>query len=153
MLLWKLGTNLSWDTLSSEWYKNIKQLRVNSTSNYTLLTLYRFYFKGVNTSIELQVYDVTCGWPYLALFTVNSTSDYTLWTLYRSHFKSISASFELQVWRDMPLNLALCILKRWGTAPSCASSEALLGGFIICTAEFIGQYQLSKNAANAQLKY
>jgi hypothetical protein len=31
-----------------------------STSDYTLWTLYRFYFKGNRTNIKLQVYSVTC---------------------------------------------------------------------------------------------
>jgi hypothetical protein len=42
----------------------IKQERnnstVNSTSDYTLWTLYRSYFKGISANIELQVYNVTC---------------------------------------------------------------------------------------------
>jgi hypothetical protein len=33
---------------------------VNSISDYTLWTLYRFYFKGISANIELQVYSVTC---------------------------------------------------------------------------------------------
>jgi hypothetical protein len=33
---------------------------VNSTSDYTLKTLYRSYFKGISANSELQVYSVTC---------------------------------------------------------------------------------------------
>jgi hypothetical protein len=33
---------------------------VNSTSDYTLWTLSRSYFKGISANIELQVYSVTC---------------------------------------------------------------------------------------------
>jgi hypothetical protein len=33
---------------------------VNSTSDYTLWTLYLSYFKGISANIELQVYGVTC---------------------------------------------------------------------------------------------
>jgi hypothetical protein len=38
---------------------------VNSTSDYTLWTLYRSYFEGIRSKIELQVYNVTCCWPYI----------------------------------------------------------------------------------------
>jgi hypothetical protein len=33
---------------------------VNSTSDYTLWTLYRSYFKGIKANTELQVLSVTC---------------------------------------------------------------------------------------------
>jgi hypothetical protein len=37
---------------------------VNSTSDYTLWTLYHSYFKGISANIELQLYSMTCCWPY-----------------------------------------------------------------------------------------
>jgi hypothetical protein len=33
---------------------------VNGMSDYTLWTLYRSYYKGINANIELHVYSVTC---------------------------------------------------------------------------------------------
>jgi hypothetical protein len=33
------------------------------TSDYTLWTLYRSYFKDIRANVELQVYAVTCCWP------------------------------------------------------------------------------------------
>jgi hypothetical protein len=38
---------------------------VNSRSDYTLWTLYRSYSRGISANIELQVYRMTCLWPYL----------------------------------------------------------------------------------------
>jgi hypothetical protein len=38
---------------------------LNSTSDYTLRTLYRSYFKTISDNIELQVYSVTCCLLYL----------------------------------------------------------------------------------------
>jgi hypothetical protein len=38
---------------------------VNSTSDYTLRTLYRSYFNGIRANIELQVYSMMCCWPYV----------------------------------------------------------------------------------------
>jgi hypothetical protein len=38
---------------------------VNSTSDYTLWTLYRSYFKGISANIELQIYSLTCCWSYI----------------------------------------------------------------------------------------
>jgi hypothetical protein len=32
---------------------------VNITSDYTIWTLYRYYFKGISANIELQVYSET----------------------------------------------------------------------------------------------
>jgi hypothetical protein len=36
-----------------------------STTHYTLWTVYRSYFKGISANIELRMYSVTCYWPYL----------------------------------------------------------------------------------------
>jgi hypothetical protein len=41
---------------------------LNSTSDYALWTLYRSYFQGISANIELQVYNVTCRWPYVKRF-------------------------------------------------------------------------------------
>jgi hypothetical protein len=38
---------------------------VSSTSDSTLWTLYRYYFKGISANIELQVLSMTCCCPYL----------------------------------------------------------------------------------------
>jgi hypothetical protein len=37
----------------------------NSISDYTLCTLHRSYFNRISANIELQVYSVTCCWPYI----------------------------------------------------------------------------------------
>jgi hypothetical protein len=36
----------------------------NGTLDYTLWTLYRPYFKSISANTELQVYSMTCCWPY-----------------------------------------------------------------------------------------
>jgi hypothetical protein len=38
----------------------IRDVTVNSTSDYTLCTYYHSYFKGISANIELKVYSVTC---------------------------------------------------------------------------------------------
>jgi hypothetical protein len=46
-----------------------RQLNVQSTAHQTIhfgLGTYRLYFKGISTIIELQLYSVTCCWPYVA---------------------------------------------------------------------------------------
>jgi hypothetical protein len=45
---------------------------VNKTSDYTLFTLFRFYFKDINANIELQVYSATCCWRYNNCIVSNS---------------------------------------------------------------------------------
>jgi hypothetical protein len=52
-----------WNLKIKQWYLNNRT--VNSTSDYTLWILYRSYFKGISANIELQVYSVTCCWPYV----------------------------------------------------------------------------------------
>jgi hypothetical protein len=37
---------------------------INSSSDYTLWTFYRSFFMDIRANIELQVYSVTCCWPY-----------------------------------------------------------------------------------------
>jgi hypothetical protein len=43
-----------------------------STLDYTLWTLYRSYFKGINANIDLQMYSETSCLPYLQMFVVLS---------------------------------------------------------------------------------
>jgi hypothetical protein len=43
---------------SGSWIKRVGT--VKCTSDYTLLTWYRSYSKGISANIELQVYSVTC---------------------------------------------------------------------------------------------
>jgi hypothetical protein len=43
---------------------------VNNTSDHTLWTLYRSYFKGISANIELQVYSVMYCWSNLLCVTV-----------------------------------------------------------------------------------
>jgi hypothetical protein len=47
-------------------FGNLLKCTVNSTSDYTLWTLYRSYFKDNSANIELNVHTVTCNcfWPY-----------------------------------------------------------------------------------------
>jgi hypothetical protein len=52
---------------------------INSTSDWTLWTLYRSYFKGITTNIELQVYSVTCCWPYSSTYLWNSFFWILMW--------------------------------------------------------------------------
>jgi hypothetical protein len=70
----------------------------NSTSDYTLRTLYRSYSRALALTSNCNC----LAWRAVDL-TVNSTSDYTLRTMYRSYIKGISFNIELQVY-----SLACC---------------------------------------------
>jgi hypothetical protein len=46
---------------------------IDSTSDYTLWTLYRTYFKSISANIVLQLYSVTCCLPYRQYFYIHTT--------------------------------------------------------------------------------
>jgi hypothetical protein len=61
--VWLTCYNVTFDV------KSVKKYKVKST----LWALYRSYFKGISTNIELQVCTVTCCWPYVIRYSYRKT--------------------------------------------------------------------------------